>query len=88
MFHSTGFYNPGGLKVPRVEELMDQAKTTYKLEERRRLYQQIAEVVQQEAMDIGIYVASSLEAMNTSVQGYQQNFLGKPVFRGVWLQGK
>ena len=76
------------LGVPRVEELMDQAKATYKVEERRRLYQQVAEVVQQEAMDIGIYVASSLEAMNTSIQGYQQNFLGKPVFRGVWLQGK
>jgi ABC-type transport system substrate-binding protein len=88
MFHSTGFYNPGGLKVPRVEELMDQAKATYKLEERRRLYQQVSEVVQQEAMDIGIYVASSLEAMSGTVQGYQQNFLGKPVFRGVWLQGK
>ena len=26
MFHSTGFYNPGGLKVPRVEELMDRAR--------------------------------------------------------------
>jgi ABC-type transport system substrate-binding protein len=88
MFHSTGFYNPGGLKVARVEELMDQGKATYKVEERRRLYQQVAEVVQQEAMDIGIYFASSLEAMNTGIQGYQQNFLGKPVFRGVWLQGK
>ena len=32
-----GFYNPGGLKVPRVEELMDQAKATYKQEERRPL---------------------------------------------------
>ena len=51
MFHSTGFYNPGGLKVPRVEELMDQAKATYKQDERRRFYQQIDEVVQQEAID-------------------------------------
>jgi len=88
MFHSTGFYNPGGLKVARVEELMDQGKATYKQDERRRVYQQIGEVVQQEAMDIAIYFASSLEAMSVSVQGYQQNFLGKPMFRGVWLQGK
>jgi ABC-type transport system substrate-binding protein len=88
MFHSTGFYNPGGLKVPRVEELMDQAKATYKQDERRRFYQQIDEVVQQEAIDTPIYVANSLEAMSTSVQGYQPNLLGKPVFRGVWLQAK
>jgi len=88
MFHSTGFYNPGGLKVPRVEELMDQARATYKVEERRRLYQQISEVVQQEAIDTPLYFAYSLEAMSTSVQGYQPNLLGKPVFRGVWLQAK
>ena len=88
MFHSTGFYNPGGLKVARIEELMDQAKATYRLEDRRRLYQQLGEVIQQEAMDTGIYVAYSLEAMSTGLQGYQPNFLGKPMFRGAWLQGK
>jgi ABC-type transport system substrate-binding protein len=88
MFHGTGFYNPGGFKVPRVEELMDQARTTYKVEERRRLYQQISEVVQQEAIDTPLYFAYSLEAMSTSVPGYQPNLLGKPVFRGVWLQAK
>jgi len=88
MFHSTGFYNPGGYKVPRIEELMDQAKATYRLEDRRRLYQQLSEVVQQEAMDTGIYAAYSLEAMSVSLQGYQPNFLGKPMFRGAWLQAK
>ena len=88
MFHSTGFYNPGGYKVPRVEELMDQGKATYKQDERRRFYQQIDEVVQQEAIDTPLYVAYSLEAMSTSVQGYQPNLLGKPMFRGVWLQAK
>ena len=88
MFHSTGFYNPGGLKIARIEELMDQAKATYRLEDRRRIYQQLGEAVQQEAMDTGIYVAYSLEAMNTTLQGYQPNFLGKPMFRGAWLQGK
>ena len=88
MFHSTGFYNPGGLKIARIEELMDQAKATYRLEDRRRIYQQLSEVIQQEAMDTGIYVAYSLEAMSTTLQGYQPNFLGKPMFRGAWLQGK
>ena len=88
MFHSTGFYNPGGHKVARIEELMDQAKATYRQEDRRRIYQQLSEVIQQEAMDTGIYVAYSLEAMNATLQGYQPNFLGKPMFRGVWLQGK
>ena len=33
-------------------------------------------------------IAYSLEAMSTTVQGYQPNLLGKPVFRGVWLQAK
>ena len=89
MFHSTGFYNPGGLKVPRVEELMDQGKATYKQDERRRFYQQIDEVVQQEAIDTPLYVAYSLEAMSTSGAGATSPICsGKPVFRGVWLQAK
>jgi peptide/nickel transport system substrate-binding protein len=88
MFHSTGFYNPGGYKVARIEELMDQAKASYRPEDRRRLYQQLSEVIQQEAMDTAIYVAYSLEAMSVTLQGYHPNFLGKPMFRGAWLQGK
>jgi hypothetical protein len=39
-------------------------------------------------MDTGIYAAYSLEAMSVSLQGYQPNFLGKPMFRGAWLQAK
>jgi peptide/nickel transport system permease protein/peptide/nickel transport system substrate-binding protein len=80
-YHSTGFFNPGGYKVPRLEELLDQAKATYRLEDRRRLYQQIDEIVQQEALDVPFYYAHALEAMSASVQGYQPNLLGKPVFR-------
>ena len=87
-YHSTGFYNPGGYKVPRLEELMDQAKATYRVEERRRLYQQLGEVIQREAVDVPLYFAYSLEAMSVAVQGYQPNLLGKPMFRGVWLQPK
>ena len=86
MFHSTGFYNPGKLQVARLDELMDQAKSVYKLEERRALYQKIDEIIQQEAVDVPLYVAPVLEAMSTNVEGYQPNLLGKPAFRGVWLR--
>jgi ABC-type transport system substrate-binding protein len=86
MFHSTGFYNPGHYKVARLDELMDQAKSVYRMEERRPLYWQIDELVQQEAVDIPLFYAAALEAMSASVQGYQPNLLGKPIFRGVWLQ--
>ena len=86
MFHSAGFYNPGKYQVARLEELMDQAKSVYKLEERRALYQKIDEIIQQEAVDVPLYVAPVLEAMSTNVEGYQSNLLGKPAFRGVWLR--
>jgi len=86
MFHSTGFYNPGKYQVARLEELMDQAKSVYKIEERRALYQKIDEIIQQEAVDVPLYVAPVLEAVSTSVEGYQPNLLGKPAFRGVWLR--
>jgi len=86
MFHSTGFYNPGKYQVARLEELMDQAKSVYKLEERRALYQKIDEIIQQEAVDVPLYVAPVLEGMSTNVEGYQSNLLGKPAFRGVWLR--
>jgi peptide/nickel transport system substrate-binding protein len=86
MFHSTGFYNPGRYQVARLEELMDQAKSVYKLEERRPLYQKIDEIIQQEAVDVPLYVAPVLEAVSTNVEGYQPNLLGKPAFRGVWLR--
>jgi peptide/nickel transport system permease protein/peptide/nickel transport system substrate-binding protein len=65
---------------------MDQAAASYKLEDRRKLYAQIDELVQQEAVDVGLFFAPALEASAAAVEGYQQNLLGKPVFRGVWLQ--
>jgi peptide/nickel transport system permease protein/peptide/nickel transport system substrate-binding protein len=65
---------------------MDQAKSVYKLEERRALYQKIDEIIQQEAVDVPLYVAPVLEGMSTNVEGYQSNLLGKPAFRGVWLR--
>jgi peptide/nickel transport system substrate-binding protein len=86
LFHSTGFYNPGHYRVARLEELMDQAKSVYRTQERQPLYRQIDAIVQQEALDIPLYFAAALEAMSATVQGYHPNLLGKPVFRGVWLQ--
>jgi ABC-type transport system substrate-binding protein len=88
MFHGTGFYNPGAYRNARLEELMDQAKATYRHEDRRRVYHQVVELIQQEALDVPLFYAASLEAMTGSVQGYQPNLLGKPMFRGVWLTGK
>jgi ABC-type transport system substrate-binding protein len=85
MFHSTGFYNPGKFKSARLEELMDQAAASYRLEERKKLYAQIGELIQQEAVDVGLFFAPVLEASSAAVQGYQPNLLGKPMFRGVWL---
>ncbi|MBI4271425.1 MAG: ABC transporter substrate-binding protein [Candidatus Rokubacteria bacterium] len=88
MFHSTGFFNPGAYKVPRLEELLDHAKATYRQEERRRLYHQIARLIQEEALDVPLFYGASLEAMSASVHGYQPSLLGKPMFRGVWIEGK
>jgi ABC-type transport system substrate-binding protein len=88
MFHSVGFFNAGAYKVARLEELMDQARGVYRTEDRRKLYHQIGEVIQQEAIDVPLFFPASLEAMAGAVQGYQPNLLGKPSFRGVWLTGK
>jgi peptide/nickel transport system substrate-binding protein len=85
LFHSTGFFNPGRWKSDRLEELMDQAVASYRLDDRKRLYWQIDELIQQEAVDVGLFFAPALEASTTAVQGYQPNLLGKPMFRGVWL---
>lgn len=85
MFHSTGFFNPGGFRNARLEELMDQAVATYKIEERKKLYAQISEIIREEAIDPGLFFAPALEASSAAVRGYQPNLLGKPIFRGVWL---
>jgi ABC-type transport system substrate-binding protein len=85
MFHNSGFYNPGKYQNARLEALMDQAVSTYKLDERRKLYAQIDEILREEAIDTGLFFAPALEASTAAVQGYQPNLLGKPMFRGVWL---
>jgi ABC-type transport system substrate-binding protein len=59
LFHSTGFYNPGKYTNPRLEELMDQAAGTYKIEERRKLYWQIDELLHHEAVDVGLLRAGA-----------------------------
>lgn len=85
MFHSTGFYNPGKYKVARLEELMDQAVSVYKTEERQRLYRQIDEIIQQESLDVPLFFIPALEVATDRLRGYQTNLLGKPNFRGAWL---
>jgi len=85
MFHSTGFYNPGQHKNEKLEALMDQAASSYKVEDRKRVYAQIDQLLHDEALDPGLFFAPALEASSSTVQGYQPNLLGKPIFRGVWL---
>ena len=86
MFHSAGFFNPGAYKNEKLEALMDQAASSYKIDDRKKVYAQLNQLLQEDALDPGaMFFAAALEASSSTVQGYQPNLLGKPMFRGVWL---
>ena len=66
---------------------MDQAASSYKVEDRKKVYAQIDRKLLHDgsARPGNCSSPPRWKASASTVQGYQPNLLSKPIFRGVWL---
>lgn len=81
-------FNPGRNRVERVEALLDEAVSYYELEERKRVYQDLMEVIIEESLEIPLFFEPSVLAHDERVQGLILTLQkGKTQYRGVWING-
>jgi len=85
-FHSTGVFNAGPYRNPRVDALLEQARRTPAYAERARLYRDIQHILLDDAAAFWYYVKVNFEVLSTRVRGYAQSFTGRRMFlRNAWL---
>ncbi len=85
-FHLGGAVNDGGYSNPKLEPLMQQARSIFNHDQRRSLYVQIQRTLLDESPNWWWGVAYSFEATSTRVQGYSQSFTGRRfLLKKAWL---
>lgn len=87
LFAGESFYNVGGVPHEKLDALITEAKQTYDLEERKKIYQEISRIaVIEEAIQIPIMFTPRVAAMKENLKGFEPNLLGKPLFVEFWIE--
>jgi peptide/nickel transport system substrate-binding protein len=68
--HSTGSQNDGKFKNARIDELLDKARTVYEVAERKKLYDELQTIMQDEMPLIYLYNQPWFFAMRANVSGF------------------
>jgi peptide/nickel transport system substrate-binding protein len=85
-FHMGAERNYGGYSNPKLEPLMQQARSITNHDQRRSLYVQIQRALLEESPNWWWYVAYNIEATSAKVQGYSQSFTGRRfLMKYAWL---
>ena len=79
-FAVKGTANDGGYNNPRLEALMNQARSISNHDERRSLYIEIQRMLLDDSPNWWWYTKFSIEALSSKVQGYVQSFTGRRIF--------
>jgi peptide/nickel transport system substrate-binding protein len=85
--HSKGFYNPGRRENPRLDDLIDRARQTYKQDERKALYDQIQQIAIDEVYDYFIFYGVVHAAAPTKVKNLSTIWgaEGKQRYKQIWV---
>lgn len=86
LYHSQGLFNKDRYRNPKVDELVDRARTLDQQDERRRLYQEAAAVIVDDAADLWLYHPDVTAAMSKKVRGVPLSADGRVRLRGAWLE--
>jgi peptide/nickel transport system substrate-binding protein len=85
-FHSTGVFNAGPYRNPRVDALLDEARRTPVYAQRVQLYRDIQHLLLEDAAAFWYYVKVNFEVLSARVRGYAQSFTGRRMFlKNAWL---
>lgn len=79
-YYKTGAENNNGYSDPKVDDLLEQARTTLDQAKRKDLYLQIQKMVEEDVPWMFWYVKFNIEAVSDKVGGYKQSFTQRRIF--------
>ena len=85
LYSSQGLFNKDRYKNPKVDELIDRARTLDKQDERKKLYQEAQSIIVDDAADLWLYYPDVTAAMSKKVHGVPLTADGRARLRGAWL---
>ena len=79
-YYKTGGDTNTGYSNPKMDELLDQARTTIDQAKRKDLYMQIQKIAEEDVVWMYWYVKNNIEAVTDKVGGYKQSFTQRRIF--------
>ncbi|MFQ6083189.1 MAG: ABC transporter substrate-binding protein [Candidatus Aminicenantia bacterium] len=91
LFHSANLPPKGANRVkyinPYLDQLIEKARTVYNLEERKKLYSQIQQIIASDVPYISLWYADNVAVMNKKIQGVRLYPAGDFTFlKDVWVR--
>jgi peptide/nickel transport system substrate-binding protein len=79
-YYKTGGDNNTGYSNPKMDELLEQARSTVDQAKRKDLYTQIQLIVEEDVPGMFWYVKNNIEGVTDKVGGYKQSFTQRRIF--------
>ena len=79
-YYKTGGDNNPGYSNPKMDDLLEQARSTTDNAKRKDLYTQIQLIVEEDVPEMFWYVKNNIEAVTDKVGGYKQSFTQRRMF--------
>lgn len=79
-YFKTGGDNNNGYSNPKMDDLLEQARTTLDQAKRKALYLEIQKIVEEDVPLMFWYVKNNIEAVTDKVGGYKQSFTQRRIF--------
>jgi peptide/nickel transport system substrate-binding protein len=86
LYHSQGLFNRDRYSNPKVDQLLDRARTLDSEAERRKLYQEAVATIVDDAADLWLYHPDVTAAMSKKVRGAPLSADGRLRLRGAWVE--
>lgn len=87
LFDSKGYANTTGYKNDRVDKLLDQGRDTYDQAIRKKIYDEIQEILVKDIPMFSLFYSVEYGALRDSVQGFAWIPDQIPRFRELWKKG-
>jgi len=87
LYHPKSYYVKGGAEPSKeFTALLESTKTEVDPEKREENMRQAARMERELAMELPIVFQPQIVAYRKEIKGWEPNLLGKPWFRGVWIE--
>jgi peptide/nickel transport system substrate-binding protein len=85
-FYSKGNLNAGGYNNPKVDDILQKARTISDHSQRVALYHEVQKILLEDSPNFWWYTKYNIEAVSNRLQGYSQSFTGRRLFlMKAWL---